>query len=733
MREDNNDVQSSMKLKRRTLVALILPTAVAIALLWIPFGFSLHGLIEEWDVLGIFTISGPVLFVQPHTLLEAHRLRPLTVFPHALGYMLNPDSFDAWHWILIAILLVKGATCAYIGACITRSLRWGALFGLLVLLYPADTMQLSFRSQHINMSMALILLGSAMLVHAQTQAPGWSRRLGIAAAAIFMLAAQLMYEVALMLCMLPLLVQWCRHGFVGAWQVVRKNPWPTLAWLTAAVSYVFYVLYASASGGDSYQQTITDRHAPFAALYRSLPRLFDTGFARALAGGWLDAWGMARKEFTSPWYLLAFGGICALCVLLSPRSRLPLLPGSETMRQDGGPPLLRMAAMGVVLLALGYVPFMFSNSHLQISQRTFLFASFGAALVVLVLVIGLGMLLRPLGGVVALWLLSCGAAAQLFQFHHYIDIAEAQRKVLRTIVENYDADSQGHRSLLILDHSNQLAHVWMLRDNLVHVLTYLYGRPIAPPEICLMPGGYWQRMDGLNRPGRCIEGADEWSFTYADAPSGIPPPQTKPFARPKSQMQPLVIDIDGHATGDPALDGYRQRLQEAETPVARRYRAILRQTPAGGGDRLGLFKPAGATASYRWDFGTWWSLEKPTRGNGWHEAEWMRRHLRYDAAAWKSQEHSRLLFPLESADKPYVLSGRFDIILSAAIQSSLRVQVNGVDLPITWGQDLRFVASVPRGALRTGINTIEFDSLIDPAASGLSARLSEFEVRPTRD
>ncbi len=723
----------SMKLNRRTWLALILPPAVAVVLLWLPFGFSLHGLIEEWDVLSVFTNSGPVLFVQPHSLLEAHRLRPLTVFPHALGYMLNPDSYDAWHWILMVTLVVKGATSAYIGAYITRSLRWGALFGLLVLLYPADTMQLSFRSQHINMSMALILLGSTLLVHAQAQAPGWGRRLGIAAAAIFMLAAQLMYEVALMLCMLPLLVQSCRHGLGGAWQLVRKNPWPTLAWVMAAALYVVYVVYASALGGDAYQQTITDRHAPFAALYRSLPRLFDTGFARALAGGWLDAWGMARKEFQAAWYLLAFGCICALCILLSPRSRLPLLPGSESIRRGDGPPLLRMAVMGVVLIALGYAPYMFSNSHLQISQRTFLFASFGAALVVLVLVIGLGMLLRPLAGVVALWLLSCGAASQLFQFHHYIDIAEAQRKVLRTIVENYDADKQGERSLVILDHSNQLSHVWMLRDNLVHALTYLYGKPVTAPEICLMPGGYWQRNDSLNRPGRCLEGTDEWTFTYADPLPGMPPTGSKPFARSKSLVVSLVIDADGRAAPDPALDDHRRGLAEADTPAARRYRNILRQPPVGGGDRLGLFKPSGATTSYRWDFGTWWSLEKPTRGSGWHEAEWMRRRLRYDAAAWKSQEQSRLLFPLESVDKPYVLSGRFDLILSPAIQNSLRVQINGADLPITWGPDLRFVALVPQGTLRTGINTIEFDSSIDPTTSGLSARLSEFEVRPTRD
>lgn len=712
------------------MLALALAPAVAVALLWLPFGFSLHGLIEEWGVLGVFTTSGPVLFVQPHAILEAHRLRPLTVFPHALAYMLNPDTFDAWHWILMTILVVKGAATAYLGAFVTRSLRWGALFGLLVLLYPADTMQLSFRSQHINMSMALVLLGAAMLVHAQAHTPGWGRRLIVAAAAVFMLAAQMMYEVALMLCMLPLLILWCRHGAVATWQAVRRYPWPTLSWILPAALYVLYVLYASASGGAAYQQTITDHHSPFAVLYRNLRRLLDTGFAHALAGGWIDAWGMARKEFQSHWFLLAFGLACALCVLLNPRARLHLSHDSTPHSRGYDAPLLRMAVTGMVLLALGYLPYMFSGSHVVISQRTFLFASFGAALVILVLVIGLAALFRPLAGIASLWLLICGAAAQLYQFHHYIGISEAQRKLLRTIVENYDPDTQGARSLVILDFSNQLAHIWMLRDGLDLVLTYLYGKPVAMPEICLMPGAYWQRLDGLGRPGRCIEDAGEWTFTYADPLPGMPPPQTKPFAHPKSRVIPLLIDADGQAVPDPALDGYRQRLASADTPAARRYREILRATPIGGGDRLGLFKPASPATSYRWDFGTWWSLEKPTRGNGWHEAEWMRRGLRHDAAAWKSQEQSRLLFPLQAADRPYLLTGRFDIILGPAIQNSLRVQINGVELPIQWLPDYRFAAGVPQGTLRTGTNTIEFDSSIDPATSALSARLSEFEVQP---
>ena len=86
---------------------VFLPAAIALALLWLPFGFSIIGLIEEWDVLGLFTLYDPFFWVTSDGPLAAHRLRPLTVAPHALAYMLDPDSFIWWHILLMGSLLTK--------------------------------------------------------------------------------------------------------------------------------------------------------------------------------------------------------------------------------------------------------------------------------------------------------------------------------------------------------------------------------------------------------------------------------------------------------------------------------------------------------------------------------------------------------------------------------------------------------------------------------------------------
>lgn len=716
---------------RRTWLSFALPPTLLVLLLWLPFGFSLHGLIEEWGVLGVFTTQGPVLFVKAHSLLEAHRLRPLTVFPHAIGFLLHRDSFDGWHWVLMATLIMKGAAASCLAALATRSPRWGVIFGLLFLLYPADTMQLSFRSQHINLSLAVLLLGAALLVRAQQQQAGWARWINITAGGACLVAAQMMYEVALMMIMLPLFVLWCRDGAGATLRSIRQNPAPTLAWIASGIVYLLYVAYASASGGESYQQSITDRHSPFSVLYHALPKLFQIAFVRALAGGWYDAWGMALGEFHSFFYVLAFGLICSVSALLFPRNE-GTAPHElvETAKPRNASMRTRVAISGLLLLILGYVPYLFSGSHVLISQRTYLFASFGAALVVLALTMSLARWSKALACAAVLLLMTAGAAAQLYQFHHYLKLSEAQRKLLRTIVENFDAGAQSDKELVILDYSNQLSHVWFLRDNLDSALTYLYDRPVRMPTICLMPGSDLARADDLLRQGHCVEESDSWRFKAADPVPGLSAEPLKDVVLAKSQAVELVIDQDGNVVPDRALDAYRQQLASADTPAARRYRNILNRKP--GSRNLGLFESEAARSSHRWDFGKWWSLEVPIQGNGWRPADWKPGYFQHDTATWKSQERASLLFQLMPTDKPYELTGNFDLIANPAIQDSFRIRINGVELALGWQPGYRFTAQVPSGALKPGTNVVEFVSAVDKNYYGLSARLDELEIHPVK-
>lgn len=713
---------------RQTWLALLTPSLFIILILWLPFGFGLSGLIEEWDVLGLFTTHGLFFVADATSPLAAHSLRPLTILPHALAYFMDPNSFDYWHVLLMLALVVKGGASSYLALKSTRSLGWAIFMGILVLVYPADTMQLSFRSLHINLALALLLLAASLHVAAYNQPRGAiSCCVGLVGAGL-LLVCILMYEAALALVPLPFLIMFARDGIRGTWQSLRARPDLALSWMAAAGLFVVYVLLA-ASNGTSYHSSIGSDRGAIAILYDALPKLFSIGVLRGLLGGWFDAALMVWTEFSSYTYISLASLACAGLILWREKTVL----GSDS-RYSVSASLSRQAALrlglaGVVLLILGYAPYLFSGAHMAISQRTFLFATPGAALVWLALLIMLAKFSKLVAGMAAFGLLLLGLGAQLFQFHHYVQLAATQRTILRSIVENFDGNL-GSKTLVIFDASNRLNHTWMLRDNLHWALSYLYKRPFKPVEICLVPGGGWQRFDALARMGRCIENKDHWTFQAARPVAGPGLTLASPspdFTIAKADVVSLTINADGSISRAPALDAYRERLLRGKDDAALRYRHIL----AGKYWSLGLkqFQAEEAQERYRWDFGKWWSLEVPTRGSGWREAEWHINQFRHQSVAWKSQERSTLLFDFAPTDKIYRVEGQFDVIVNQAIKDGMRIRMNGRDLIHRWGDDGRFEASIPAGILISGLNTIEFNSATVPDYYGLSARLDWFEVR----
>ena len=716
---------------RKNWLALLSPALFTVLALWLPFGFGLSGLIEEWDVLGLFTTHGLFFVADATSPMAAHSLRPLTILPHAVAYFIDPNSFDYWHVLLMLALAIKGGASSYLAWRLTRSLGWAMVMGVLVLVYPADTMQLSFRGLHINLALALLLLATSLQIAAYDQ----KRRatcccLSIIAAGLLLLCV-LMYEVCLALVPLPFLIMFARDGIQETWQRLRARPELVLSWLTGAGLFILNVLLTT-SNSASYQSSISGGRGLIAILYDALPKLFSVGMLRGMLGGWVDAVRIVWTEFSNYAYLSLVSLACAGLIQAGAKI-FPGLDSQDSRRAPMGWQLVvRIGIAGLLLLLLGYAPYLFSNAHMAISQRTFLFATPGAALVWLALLIMLAKLSKWVAGMAAFGLLLLGFGAQLFQFYHYVQIAVTQRTLLRSIVENFDGDL-GSKTLVILDTSNRLSHTWMLRDNLHWALSYLYKRPFKQVEICLMPGGGWQRLDTLARMGRCIESKDHWTFQAARPVTG--PDLTLPLPRQdltiaKDEVVSLTINADGSINRAPELDAYRDRLQRGEDDAALRYRNILARKPWSLGFRQ--FQNQEIHDRYRWDFGKWWSLELPTRGSGWREAEWKISQFSHKASAWKSQERSTLLFDFTPTDENYWVEGQFDLIISQPIRDSMGIRLNGRDLNHQWIDDNHFEAWIPAGLMISGVNTIELNSATDPNYYGLSARLDWLEVSVKR-
>lgn len=711
---------------KKTWVALLWPSLFIVLALWLPFGLGLSGLIEEWDVLGLFTTHGLFFVADAASPLAAHSLRPLTIFPQAIAYYIDSNSFDYWHVLLMLALAVKGGASSYLAWKSTRSLGWAMVMGVLVLVYPADTMQLSFRSLHINMALALLLLAASLQVAAfdqQRRSISWG--LGLVAAGL-LLVSILMYEAALALIPLPFLIMYARNGLRRTWQSLRARPEIGFSWTVGAGLFVVYVLLA-ASNGTSYHSSIASARGYGAFLHDVLPKLFSIGMLRGLLGGWFDAVLMVWTEFSSYTYITLAVLACAGLILWWKKVALGSEYGDSERAALSRQAALRLGLVGVALLLLGYAPYLFSGAHLAISQRTFLFATPGAAFVWLAALIMLATIARWVAGMAVLGFVFLGLGAQLFQFHHYVQLATTQRTLLRSIVENFDGNL-GDKTLVILDETNRLGHTWMLRDNLRWALSYLYDRPIKSVEICLMPNGGWQRLDVLGRMGKCIESEDHWTFQAARPVTGpglaLPSPP-RDLMVSKDAIVALTINTDGSINRAPALDAYRAHLEHGTDDAALRYRRILTANAWSLG--FSQFADEGQNR-YRWDFGKWWSLEVPTRGSGWREAEWQINRFHHYSSAWKTDERSTLVFDFAPTGKVQRVKGQFDAIVNQTIKESLRIRLNGRDLALHWGDGGRFEASIPAGILISGPNTIEFNSAIALDYFGLSVKLDWLEI-----
>jgi hypothetical protein len=706
---------------------LALPPLVLVTLLWLPFGFRLGGLIEEWDILGLFATRGLFFLANGNSPLVAHAIRPLTVFPQAVAYWLSPDSFVWWHLLTMISLAVKGSAAGFLVFVVTRSAGWALASSLLTIVYPADTMQLAFRGLHINVALALFLSGGCLAVAAHYHRSRRTAALFAVAASILFLGAAFMYEAALALLPLPFLVLVAAEDLRAGLRRMRARPELTAMWLAAASLWTLNAALVSRAHA-TYQGAVVGSGLA-ARLAQTWPKLFSVAVLRALIGGWYDAWGMLGEEFGRYVYLLAAVLACSSIVLLARRLALrtevsALLPLQSTR----GPAVaVRLAVCGFLLLLLGYLPFLVSPSHMSITQRTYLFATPGAAFVCIAVLMMVAAVWRIFGAAAFAVLLLAGLAAQLVQFRHYVTISEEQRLLLRSIVENFSGAELGPRKLILLDGSNRLNHTWMLRYNLHFALSYLYGRPIGPVEICLMPSHSWQHQESLGRSGECIEEGMNWRFSHGPPVTGpgYAPGKLEPdLLVPANDAVVLRIDPDGSVARDPSLDGYREQLAHGDSAVARRYRAVLigqEKSPL-----LRQFRAERETASYHTDFGRWWNMDEPIRGSGWEEAHWDVGALHHDAAAWMISDNATLVFDVMPKGTKASMRGLFTAMTHA--ETGIRLRLNGHPVVARWPDPLHFEADLPAGLLADGPNVLELTAHADPTQYGLAARMTRFEV-----
>ncbi|CAN5304915.1 hypothetical protein BH10PSE19_BH10PSE19_03730 [soil metagenome] len=716
-----------------TWITLLLPSLLIVLALWLPFGFKLMGLIEEWGFLQLYIQHG-LFFIQSFHGPSLNLLRPLLALPFSLAYFLDPNSFDYWNILLILSLIITSVSSAYLILKATGSRSWAVLMGMLVILYPAETMQLSLRSLHIEWALALVLLASAFFIAAYENKRTYIAYSLALVASLLLLVAIGIYEASLALIFLPFSILYIKDGFNITTQQLKSHFGIVLLWMAAIGCFIGYLSYAVFISPNiiAYQKQLSGGTGLFTMLLASLPKLFSIGLVRSLLGGWFDAIRMTLKEFAWLGYLYLtigatiIGGLFLFIVKKDAYAFATFSSKSSTFRCA-----LRLSIAGVLLLCCGYAPTLASN-HTYISQRTFVFATPGAAMVWIACIIIIGSWRQWIAKFLACVLIFIGLGAQLFQFHHYVQLSDIQRHLLKNIIENFNGDLN-NKTLLILDASNQLGQTWMLLPGgLEYALSYFYNKPINVIRICSLPSHEWRVYDGLARMGTCIENKNNWVFRYplpTSGPGYVSPKKQTDIILTKNQSVVITIKPDGSISPNAVLENYRNQLQQSNSPMAKRYRNILVPKPNHFNSKQFW---ANHDEQYKWNFGDWWSLDLPTKGSGWREGEWQVNYFYHKASAWKTQKKATLLFNLKPIQKPYLLRGNFDTILNQVIHDSIQIRINQKLLSLHWINYGKFNTTIPANVLLNGINTIEFISDTDPKYFDLSLKLESIEIIPNK-
>jgi hypothetical protein len=687
-------------------------SALVVASIWAPFGFAMGGLIEEWEFLGLTTNGTSLWWISPTSALAVIATRPLSAFPFALAHFLSPNSFTAWHVLTVLELIIKGVAAAYLIRKAVCSDLLALLGGVIAIVFPADTMTIAFRSLHINFAMMLLLVGASLSV--ADLVSDTSRRLLSIAGAASALAAFLIYEAALPLIILPLMVVFIRLGIRGTLHNLRAKAASHAIWFSSATTYVGYVLIILRYIPQPYQASIFPSSADaLATILSALKAMFTIAYPRMLWDGWRDGVSMLLVEMSLPTAVPFLFAVATIIWLIAWRFRAV----SDT--RSG--PMIRALIAGLIIMFAGYVPFALLPSHQAISQRTFLWAAIGASFFTVGLLGFFVWRQRLFAAYLAFLVFMLPSLAfMLVQHDHYVELSNNSKRALRGILAQIDPA----KTNVVIDRTNSIGHTWNLLDGTMQLaITYLRDTPKQNYlfQVCRATGMEWEHSFPLARHGECHRETADWRFVAPVPVSGPGIPaavSSDDLVLPNDQVQIIAVDrvppaIETDVSHDPTTPMSRERITN-----------ILSIKPPS---QLWRSLKSDHREFLRWSFGDWWSLEKPTPGTGWREAEWDYRSGSHTSSAWANRDEAVIDFEFHSVNPSYPFRIRFNQFINPNGPNQFEVFINGRKIDLM-AADGVYSGVIPSSVLRDGMNEFRLKMPVDPQNYGLSAMVDWFEV-----
>jgi hypothetical protein len=680
---------------------LVVTPALAVIALWIPFGFFLGGLIEEWSILALFTKYG-TQFLATSDLLAAHRARPLTVFPHAVAYALDPNSFFYWHILQIISLIIKASGAALIGYYIVRRSSVALVLGLLTAFYPADTMQIPFRGMHINWSISLAYL-AILLLFGSFEARNLRATIILAVFASFtFLAAALMYEAVAPLAILPFLAPFVRSNVRSGSTEIRSNWQALLIWLLGLLGYAVYFVSIVVSG-STYQGDITQGSSSsrVSHILGRLPDALTYSFNRAFYEAWSEAADFALQYLHGYWVVLLFAAAVFTTVTYLDRYDAGL-PKHRLTR------VAKLFALGIILFVVGYAPYLPSTSHLFITQRTFLVSALGSATAVTsLLYLLVSFAPRIVFSLSATILISLSLISQLYQFDRYSRIYADHIKPslnLLTVTAGLTPDA---KVLTIMNESGSLSGTWDFGIAVQSADNYIFARE----RRIVVCDGYNNRLMPL-------------AFV-AEAQK-----QTCRIGSGSGSLEGSTSSDDLHSSlvhwkrdGSVSVENTQSNITVQPIPTrALELLGLGHWTKADS-----LFRTLDRTDRFVCEFESMWGYAYPCRSYGFYDGAVARHGLAAISFAWAVERKAGVIFDLRPTENEYSIV--IDLRHLFAPPGEVRLVLNGIPVHDLKVSSTKLTAKVSSDWFKDKANVLEIEAPLE-VKSGLSAAVDRITVIP---
>ena len=435
---------------------LIVASLVIPALIQLFGGFTDPAQLESWGVFALFDETGPLYFLGRDSPIGSQAMRPLTVFPHAVAYSIDPDSFFGFHLVQAAGIALQ--SFGMYGLC--RQLRLDRQVSLVTstvfALFPAWTGIFAFRTAHFHFAVGLIAVSGILLLRSRES----NRWLELGAMSVLSCVALMFYEgFYLVVSLVPLLLL-----------VENKLPYRRFAllaclWFVGPAINALHILWVLRTGPPQYQEVAGTSAPRSASEVSSL-------FGRSWYGSFE---GLVSPPFG--FQLTILGAIACLLLAGVLIYLVPLSPGAVRPRRA-----LLGAAIGIGLAPATALVYWNNPAWLADPLRIYSVVSIVMALAIGLIVSSIhSNPLRTAASVVLVVSVVLSAVGQRDYWHR---VSEFQEHVAGEIL--IEMASHGNSTVIALyDPAYQIGDVYsFLEPHLEIALSYLREDPTIRVSVC---------------------------------------------------------------------------------------------------------------------------------------------------------------------------------------------------------------------------------------------------------